>query len=203
MKPDGDEGMKAPPTDDDEEPIKIILLGDSATGKSKLIERYLVDNYAQHQLSTYALTLFRKDVEHEGEMYHIDFWDTAGQERFQSLHPSYYHRAHACVLCFDVTRKVTYKNLVTWYKELREYRKHIPVVCVANKVDVDPAVASKGFGFPDKHKLPLFMCSAADGTNVVQASRRPSAAPRLAPLRRVAWRLGFPREGAAARRVPG
>jgi hypothetical protein len=27
-----------------------------------------------------------------------DFWDTAGQERFNSMHPSYYHRAHACIL---------------------------------------------------------------------------------------------------------
>lgn len=27
-----------------------------------------------------------------------DFWDTAGQERFQSMHPSYYHNAHACIM---------------------------------------------------------------------------------------------------------
>ena len=27
-----------------------------------------------------------------------DFWDTAGQERFKSMHPSYYHQAHACIL---------------------------------------------------------------------------------------------------------
>jgi len=28
----------------------------------------------------------------------VDFWDTAGQERFSSMHPSYYHQAHACLL---------------------------------------------------------------------------------------------------------
>lgn len=27
-----------------------------------------------------------------------DFWDTAGQERFRSMHPSYYHKAHACIM---------------------------------------------------------------------------------------------------------
>ena len=27
-----------------------------------------------------------------------EFWDTAGQERFSSMHPSYYHQAHACIL---------------------------------------------------------------------------------------------------------
>ena len=42
--------------------LKIILLGDSAVGKSKLVERYLMDEYNPRQLSTYALTLYRKNV---------------------------------------------------------------------------------------------------------------------------------------------
>ncbi|NXT57870.1 RBL2B protein, partial [Pluvianellus socialis] len=64
-----------------------------------------------------------------------DFWDTAGQERFQSMHASYYHKAHACIMVFDVQRKVTYRNLNSWYKELREFRPEIPCVVVANKID--------------------------------------------------------------------
>ena len=39
--------------------VKVILLGDSAVGKSKLVERFLLDGYAPQQLSTYALTLYR------------------------------------------------------------------------------------------------------------------------------------------------
>lgn len=133
----------------------------------------------------------------DGKSYHIDFWDTAGQERFQSLHPSYYHRAHACILCFDVTRKVTYKNLVTWYKELREFRKNIPCICVANKVDVDAAVTSKAFAFPEKHHMRLFMCSAADGTNVVQARAWQRA--RVRPWRGVGSRAPSRRRARARR----
>ena len=30
-----------------------------------------------------------------------DFWDTAGQERFQSMHASYYHKAHACIMVWN------------------------------------------------------------------------------------------------------
>jgi len=45
----------------------------------------------------------------------------------------------------------------------------IPVVCIANKVDVDPNVTQKEFAFPRKHNLDFFYCSAADGTNVVAA----------------------------------
>jgi len=154
-----------------ENAIKIILLGDSAVGKSKLVERFLMQDYQPRMLSTYALTLFRHNATIPGcaEKVEIDFWDTAGQERFNSMHPAYYHQAHACILCFDVTRKQTYKNLPIWIKELREYRSKIPTICIANKVDVDYSVMSKDFAFPKKHNMNLYYCSAADGTNVISA----------------------------------
>ncbi|XP_032973739.1 rab-like protein 2B isoform X5 [Rhinolophus ferrumequinum] len=98
----------------------------------------------------------------------VDFWDTAGQERFQSMHASYYHKAHACIMVFDVQRKVTYKNLHTWYTELREFRPEIPCIVVANKIDADIKVTQKSFNFARKFSLPLYFVSAADGTNVVK-----------------------------------
>jgi Rab-like protein 2 len=84
------------------------------------------------------------------------------------MHPSYYYRAHCCILQFDVTRKVTYQHLTDWYKELREYCEDIPVLLVANKIDVDYNVTRKEFKFAQKHNLPFFFVSAADGTNVVK-----------------------------------
>uniref|UniRef100_A0A8B9K654 RAB, member of RAS oncogene family-like 2 n=1 Tax=Astyanax mexicanus TaxID=7994 RepID=A0A8B9K654_ASTMX len=44
---------------DADEQVKIICLGDSAVGKSKLMERFLMDGYRPQQLSTYALTLYK------------------------------------------------------------------------------------------------------------------------------------------------
>jgi len=148
--------------------LKIIMLGDSAVGKSKLMERFLLDDYCPRSLSTYALTLFRHNHKEGDREYSVDFWDTAGQEQFNKLHSSYYYQANACVLCFDVTRKVTYKNLATWYKELRHYCPDIPVICVANKVDADPSMAKKKFNFPQENQLPFYFVSAAEGTNVVR-----------------------------------
>ncbi|CAM9406310.1 unnamed protein product [Chrysoparadoxa australica] len=149
--------------------IKIILLGDSAVGKSKLVERYLMDEYHPRQLSTYALTLFRKlALLEDGREVKVDFWDTAGQERFSSMHPSYYYRAHACILVFDVTRKSTYKNLTQWYTELRQYCESLPCIVVANKIDADYNVTKKTFKFASQHNLPFLFVSAADGTNVVK-----------------------------------
>ncbi|CAL8073139.1 unnamed protein product [Calicophoron daubneyi] len=162
------------PDYDDEESyntVKIICLGDSAVGKSKLVERFLMNDYHPQQLSTYALTLYKHKTELDGRKISVDFWDTAGQERFHSMHASYYHQAHACIFVFDVTRKITYKNLPKWYDELRENRPDIPCLCVANKIDADMSMTSKTFNFAKKNKMAFYFVSASDGTNVVRAFR--------------------------------
>jgi Rab-like protein 2 len=97
----------------------------------------------------------------------LDFWDTAGQEAFNSLHSSYYHRAHCCILVFDVTRKITYQNLSRWYDELQSQCKDIPCVLVANKIDVNYKVTSKEFKFGKEREMPFFFASSSDGVNVV------------------------------------
>ncbi|XP_055412155.1 rab-like protein 2B isoform X5 [Bubalus kerabau] len=152
---------------DADDNVKIICLGDSAVGKSKLMERFLMDGFQPQQLSTYALTLYKHTATVDGKTVLVDFWDTAGQERFQSMHASYYHKAHACIMVFDVQRKITYRNLSTWYAELREFRPEIPCIVVANKID-DMKMTQKSFNFARKFSLPLYFVSAADGTNVVK-----------------------------------
>eukprot|EP01112_Ceratiomyxa_fruticulosa_P001060 TRINITY_DN1102_c0_g4_i2.p1 TRINITY_DN1102_c0_g4~~TRINITY_DN1102_c0_g4_i2.p1 ORF type:complete len:191 (+),score=37.38 TRINITY_DN1102_c0_g4_i2:161-733(+) len=148
--------------------VKVILLGDSSVGKSKLVERFLMNHYQPQQMSTFALTTFPYETEIDGKKIKVDIWDTAGQERFNNMHPAYYSRAHACILVFDITRKITYKNLTEWYKELQENRKGIPTIVVANKIDVDYSVTSKSFTFASKRDLPFYFVSASDGTNVVK-----------------------------------
>lgn len=121
-------------------------------------------------MSTFALTLFSYDAEIDGKkvpvgelrehvsdhMIHVDrllgycrsgaiqqvrYRECRRRLNLNSMHPSYYYNAHCCILVFDVTRKVTYMNLNTWYKELQDARKGIPVIVVANKIDVDYKVS--------------------------------------------------------------
>lgn len=166
--------MTAPPPTGPSRPemaqadVKIILLGDSAVGKSKLVERFLCNDYIEKQLSTFALTLYRHTAHLDGNELQIEIWDTAGQECFQSLHPSYYFGAHACILAFDVTRKITYQHLKQWYVEMRSSCPNIPCIVIANKIDVNPDVTRQRFKFPEVYKLPFYYVSAADGTNVVK-----------------------------------
>ena len=67
------EAKELPPAD-----IKLILLGDSAVGKSKLVERFLLNDYEERTSSTHALTMYRHNCNHKGLEYKVDIWDTAG-----------------------------------------------------------------------------------------------------------------------------
>jgi len=153
--------------------LKVILLGDSAVGKSKLVERFLMQEYKPVQLSTYALTLFEYDCTRGDKKVMVDIWDTAGQERFDSMHPSYYIEAQCCILVFDATRKPTYKNLDKWYAELRSFRESIPCIVACNKIDAAAEdITTKTFAFAEKNSLPLMYVSAATGVNVVSLFER-------------------------------
>jgi GTPase SAR1 family protein len=54
------------------------LLGDSAVGKSKLVERFLMDDYEERTSSTHALTLYRYNYNMKNKDLKVDIWDTAG-----------------------------------------------------------------------------------------------------------------------------
>ncbi|KAK2949098.1 putative RTW, Ras superfamily GTPase [Blattamonas nauphoetae] len=137
-----------------------------------MMERFLLDQYSNQQQSTYALNIFTYKGKHPeiGDV-SIKFWDTAGQDSFDDVHPSFYFKAQAAIMVFDVTRKITYTNLTKWWDELQRHSPGIPVMCVANKIDADPSATSKSFKFPQTHNLPMYFCSASDGTNVVQIFR--------------------------------
>ena len=53
-KTDESKDPETDPNDLSPADVKIILLGDSAVGKTKLVERFLMDEYNPQQLSTYA-----------------------------------------------------------------------------------------------------------------------------------------------------
>eukprot|EP00792_Barthelona_sp_PAP020_P003933 TRINITY_DN1765_c0_g1_i1.p1 TRINITY_DN1765_c0_g1~~TRINITY_DN1765_c0_g1_i1.p1 ORF type:complete len:203 (+),score=59.50 TRINITY_DN1765_c0_g1_i1:29-610(+) len=151
-------------------PLKIILVGDSAVGKTRMLERYLMDKFKAEHDSTYALDLYPFNYEiDEFESIPVTFWDAAGQTQFNNFHSSYYFGCECCLLCFDAVRKMTYKDLRQWYQELVEYvdAHSVPVVVVCNKIDLAPDAPTKNFKFAEQNGFPIFFVSAADGTNIV------------------------------------
>ena len=91
----------------------------------------------------------------------LDVWDTAGQEKLGGLRDGYYIKGQCAIIMFDVTSRITYKNVPKWFKDVTRVCDNIPIVLVGNKVDVkDRKVKAKSITFHRKRNLQYYDVSA-------------------------------------------
>jgi len=93
-------------------------------------------------------------------------WDTAGQEKFGGLRDGYYIHGQCAIIMFDVTSRLTYKNVPTWHRDLCRVCENIPIVLCGNKVDVkNRQVKAKQVTFHRKKNLQYYEISAKSNYN--------------------------------------
>merc|ERR1719197_541068 len=67
---------------------------------------------------------------------------------------------------FDVTSRITYKNVPNWHRDIVRVCENIPIVLVGNKVDVkDRQVKAKNIQFHRKRNLQYYDLSARSNYN--------------------------------------
>lgn len=93
-------------------------------------------------------------------------WDTAGQEKFGGLRDGYYINGQCGIIMFDVTSRITYKNVPNWHRDLVRVCENIPIVLCGNKVDVkERKVKAKTITFHRKKNLQYYDISAKSNYN--------------------------------------
>ena len=85
---------------------KLVLLGDSAVGKSSLVLRFVRGQFFEYQESTIGAAFLTQTVALNDTTVKFEIWDTAGQERYHSLAPMYYRGAAAAIVVYDITNRV-------------------------------------------------------------------------------------------------
>eukprot|EP01130_Rhizamoeba_saxonica_P004771 TRINITY_DN193_c0_g1_i1.p1 TRINITY_DN193_c0_g1~~TRINITY_DN193_c0_g1_i1.p1 ORF type:complete len:206 (+),score=46.90 TRINITY_DN193_c0_g1_i1:162-779(+) len=96
-------------------------------------------------------------------------WDTAGQEKFSQLKDGYYIGADAVIIMFDVTSRMTYKNVATWYRDIERVCGSIPAVLVGNKVDIrDRKVKPRQIVFHRRKNIQYYDISVKSNYNYVK-----------------------------------
>ena len=61
--------------------FKIVLIGDSAVGKSQLLARFARNEFALESKATIGVEFQTKTITVEQRVIKAQIWDTAGQER--------------------------------------------------------------------------------------------------------------------------
>jgi len=119
--------------------FKLVLLGDTAVGKSCLVVRFVRDEFFEYQEPTIGAAFLTQTVSLSDATVKFEIWDTAGQERYRSLAPMYYRGAAAAIVVYDVTNKDSFNGAKSWVKELqRRGDPNVVIALAGNKADLEP-----------------------------------------------------------------
>lgn len=117
--------------------FKMVLLGESAVGKSSLVLRFVKGQFHEYQESTIGAAFLTQTVSVDDTTVKLELWDTAGQERYHSLAPMYYRGAQAAIVVYDITNADTFSRAKVWVKELqRQAAPNIVIALAGNKADL-------------------------------------------------------------------
>lgn len=117
--------------------IKLVLIGNSAAGKTCIVQRVVNNIFNVNNSSTIGAAYMMYSIDKNLK---IEMWDTAGQERFYSLLPMYARGAEVIIIVIDIDKNVD-EQFVKWSKYIEDNKKlflpHFKIFLIFNKYDLN------------------------------------------------------------------
>ncbi|KAG2669701.1 hypothetical protein I3843_14G043700 [Carya illinoinensis] len=153
--------------------FKIVLIGDSAVGKSNLLSRFARNEFDTNSKATIGVEFQTQVVEIDGKEVKAQIWDTAGQERFRAVTSAYYRGAVGALIVYDISRRTTFDSVKRWLEELSTHcDTTMARMLVGNKCDLEnirDVSVEEGKSLAEAEGLFFMETSALDATNVQTA----------------------------------
>ena len=150
--------------------FKVALIGDSATGKTSILLRFIDDYFTEDTKSTIGVDFKIVSLLLEPKVYaKMQIWDTCGSERFKSLTSSFIKTCSAFILVFDLTRTSTFQNIEHWIRTIKENTSPKFLILIGNKSDlVEQRALNKDFilEYCQKHFFNYLEISAKNNSNI-------------------------------------
>lgn len=153
--------------------FKVVLIGDSAVGKSQILARFARNDFSLDSKATIGVEFQTRTLVIQHKSVKAQIWDTAGQERYRAVTSAYYRGAVGAMLVYDITKRQTFDHIPRWLEELRSHAdKNIVIILIGNKSDLEnqravPTEDAKEFA--EKEGLFFLETSALEATNVEAA----------------------------------
>lgn len=164
-------------SDSDEEgpdrQLKLIVMGDGASGKTSLCMRYAQEQFKKQYGQTVGLDFYLKRIILPGGVHvALEIWDIGGQTMGSSMLSNYIFGAHGVVLVYDMTNYSSFENLEDWYNAVKKVcvggcLPHIALL--GNKTDLEhmrTVKQDKHQKFAQEHGMSSYFVSAKTGDSV-------------------------------------
>ena len=153
--------------------LKILVLGDSAVGKTSLSLQYVENYFPESYISTVGVEYKNKPVKLNNTNILLQIWDTCGQERYKSLSKTFMKGADGIIFVYDISNRQTFDHIKDWIMESQSSNNEFKKIIVGNKIDLPPErrkvsqeVLTK---YSNDKKIQGIETSAKSGENVEKA----------------------------------
>jgi len=167
-----------PQNEVDDKDVKLMMLGDSNVGKSKLIMKYICGDFSDDYEPT-ENTPYRRRISHEGEDVQYNIIDAVfspTHDQFTISQDEQIRNADGFFLVFDMTNRDTFNSL-SWYRDNILRVKNADnldyiIIMIGNKSDtesekqVDKLEAQQ---LANDYSVKYYETSALNGNNVEKA----------------------------------
>jgi len=134
---DGSSSRIDPSSDNFDLLFKLIIIGDTGTGKSCLLHQFIERAFQGSSSHTIGVEFGSRLIEIGGQVIKLQIWDTAGQERFRSVTRSYYRGAAGALLVYDIASRDTFTHVASWLRDARTLAgMDVSTVLIGNKLDL-------------------------------------------------------------------
>lgn len=152
-------------------------------GKTALIHRYVLDRFSDNYTPTLGAKVIKKQImfdlpkKREFNLM-MTVWDIMGERELLGVARDLYFRdATGLMAVYDLTREETLPALADWLRAASEVVASVPVVIVANKLDLIPRKSIKTLSdglsaFAEENNASRVLASAKTGDNVELAFRK-------------------------------
>ena len=121
--------------------IKIIVVGNSGTGKTSFVNKWIKDTFDESYKATIVSEFSFKVIDYKDKSYKIQLWDLAGMDQNICITKIFSKDSHGCIVVSDITNEKTLPECVKWKNTVDETTKfiddsNIPAILIRNKVDL-------------------------------------------------------------------
>lgn len=116
--------------------VKVILVGEGASGKTSLVKRLLNGSFDKKEPQTHGIKISKQSFQYQEQNFTVNFWDFGGQEIMHATHQFFLTRRCLYVLVLDSRKD---EKAEYWLNYIQSFGGDAPVLVVLNKTDENPS----------------------------------------------------------------
>ena len=129
--------IKSPDEDKFGVDIKLIIIGNSSTGKTSIVNQFINKKFSKEYSATIASDFQHKLLKIGNLNYRIQFWDLAGQDKSQTYIGLFCRDIHGIIICCSCDDPKSREDTIEWKNSLNDIKENwVPIILCENKCDV-------------------------------------------------------------------